>query len=125
MTSTATPRPVAVRVFSSSRFTVATLSKSTPWHARVMWQNSLRSIGLYFEQYGGECATRISTPSPADRACRSSLNRYLRPLLLPPPSQSRQIERAPRYSPRPNSVHHHAMLSQANSLVSLLVPTLM
>ena len=45
--------PVLVLAVSINRFTNSTLSKITPWHARLTCGNSRCSIGLYFEQYGG------------------------------------------------------------------------
>jgi hypothetical protein len=38
---------VLVLVLSINSFTNPTLSKITPWHARVTWGNSRCSIGLY------------------------------------------------------------------------------
>src|SRR3954452_10254333 len=86
--------PVLVLAFSINSLTNPTLSKITPWHARVRCGNSRCSIGLYFEQYGGECATRISTRSRSTSPCKSSLNRYWLAPLLPPPSHSSRIELA-------------------------------
>ena len=41
--------PVLVFAFCINSFTNSTLSKITPWHARVRCGNNLCSIGLYFE----------------------------------------------------------------------------
>jgi hypothetical protein len=48
--STVTRSPVLVFAFSINSFTNSTLSKATPWHARVRCGNNRCSIGLYFEQ---------------------------------------------------------------------------
>jgi hypothetical protein len=46
-------KPVAVLAFRINPTTVETLSNNMPLQARAMCGKNRRSMGLYFEQYGG------------------------------------------------------------------------